>query len=281
MSFARGACVGVRMWVPRKEWAIVLLATRGLGVFVENALLSIVRCGVNASLVEVVFPGNAECELASLAQRFGARPRILEHLVDIKSADIPATYVEYGSKEFFYVNQYRFPALRTIMAEGKCVIYADVDVAWFRNPLPYLSHVLDTFPCAFQTESIAVFPPLFCLGFFALADTPASLKLIDHFIARYAEPKRPMQPVFRDIVIENPEYLADIFPLPEGLFPNGLLYRALEAGDVPPVAMSGRLQPFIFHGNCTRGLDRKRCLLTHAGGWLVRENAQLGEPGRS
>jgi hypothetical protein len=179
----------------------------------------------------------------------GAKIRVLEQLVTVNPADIPAAYVAYGSPEFSGLMKYRFPVLRAIMAEGKRVIYSDLDVVWLRNPLPYLSEVLDNFPCAFQTESIPVFPPMLCAGFIALSNNLACRRLLDHFIARFQgkELKRMMQPVLRDILSENREYLANIFLLPEGLFPNGLLYCTLGTGDVPPVTMTGQLQPFIFH----------------------------------
>jgi hypothetical protein len=157
-----------------------------------------------------------------------------------------------------------------------------VDVAWLRSPLAYLADVLEYFPCALQTEALPIFPPMFCLGFCALTDASACLEIIDHFIARYAEDgARPLQPVFRDMLIENPRFLANIFPLPEGLFPNGLLYRATESSKEPPLAMSGQLQPFIFHSNWARGLEKKRRLLTHSRLWFVPENngsIGLGEP---
>src|SRR5271166_3314146 len=269
--------------IHRKEWAIVLLATRGLADFVENVLISIERCGIDTNFVEVVFPANAKCELAELARAFGAQPRTLEQLIDVHPLDMPSTYAEYGSPEFTYVEKYRFPALRAIMAEGKRVIYTDVDVAWMRNPLPYLSDVLDNFACAMQTEALAVFPPMFCLGFFALTDTSACFKLVDHFIAKYSKDEawRVLQPVFRDMLVENPKYLADIFPLPEGLFPNGLLRCVVDSDKLPSDGCSQQLEPFIFHGNWVSGLDSKRQFLDDAGVWFVPKNRgpiALGEP---
>jgi len=268
------------MSVRYKEWAIVLLATRGLTAFVENALIGVERCGIDTGLVQVVFPANAECELLSLTKAFGARPRILEQLIDVNAADMPASYTEYGTKGFNHVMKYRFPVLRAIMAEGMRVIYADVDVAWLRNPLPYLSDVLDHYPCAIQTEGYAVFPPSFCLGFLAVSHTSESLKLINEHITRYVgdELKRVSQPLFRELIVENPQHLDNIFPLPEGLFPNGVLYGAVASEKEPPVAMSERVRPFIIHANCTGGLENKRRLLASIGAWFVPENVQNGAP---
>lgn len=230
------------------EWTIVLFATRGLAAFVENALIGIERCGINGSLVQLVFPADAECELGQLAKTFGARRRILEQLVEVKAGDMPAAYVEWNTHEFNVLLKYRFPALRAILAEGNRIVYADLDVAWLHNPLFYLANVLDHYSWTCQTEPSGDFTPNFCLGFFALSGTSESLQMIDHHIA-LNEGDALNQFLFREILVENPWYLVNIYPLPEGLFPSGLLYRCVGTGEEPPVPLVDRLRPFIFHGN--------------------------------
>jgi hypothetical protein len=250
------------------------MATRGLADFVVNALVSMERAGVDPNFVEIVLPADAKDELTEIARAFGAQPRILEQLIEVAPLDMPTAYAEYGSPEFAHVERYRFPALRRIMAEGKRVIYADVDVAWLRNPLPYLSDVLDNYACAMQTEAMPVFPPVFCLGFLALADTPAAFRLVDHFVARYSAGKawKVLQPVFRDMVSKKPGFLRDIFPLPEGLFPNGLLRCLVRPDMAAPGAAAQDLQPFLLHGNWVTGLAGKRQLLDDAGLWLAAKD---------
>jgi hypothetical protein len=121
-----------------QEFAIVLFATRGLADFMENALVSIERCGVEVDQVEVVVPADAERELGGTTKVYGAKVRVLEQLVAVNPADIPDAYVEYGSPEFSGLMKYHFPVLRSIMAEGKRIIYSDLDVVRLRNSLPYL-----------------------------------------------------------------------------------------------------------------------------------------------
>jgi hypothetical protein len=260
------------------SWTIVLLATRGLAPFVENALIGMARCGIDTGLVQLVFPSDAEAELLGIARAFGACPRLLDRMIDVAAADIPADYAAYGTPAFARFVKYRFAVIRAILAEGRRVIYADVDVAWLRNPLHYLGDVLRHYPLAIQTESNPVFPPSFCLGFLALAAADdRCFALIDHFIAHHASDAagRPLQPVFRALLAANPGYLTTIFPLPEGLFPTGLLYGAAAERNEPPVTMSGLLQPFIFHGNWTVGRDAKRRLLDKAGAWFVPDAPAL------
>jgi hypothetical protein len=254
-----------------EEWTIVLFASRGLAPFVVNALIGITRCGIKGSLVQLVFPADAERELGQLAKAFGVRTRILEQMVEVEAGDIPAAYVEWNTPEFNLLLKYRFPALRVILAEGKRVIYADVDVAWLHSPLSYLSEVLDRYSWACQIEPSADFPPNFCLGFFALSATRESLEMVDRHIALNVGDalKQSDQTLFRDILMKNPQYLASIFPLPEGLFLPGLLYRCVGSSEEPPVPMVSRLHPFIFHGNWCVGLKNKRRLLAHAGAWFL------------
>src|SRR3981081_3368776 len=83
------------------EWTIFLFVTRGgLAAFLENALSGLERCGIDTILVQVVLPANAESELRNLIKIFGARPRILEQLVDVGTDDTPVAYAEYGTHTF-------------------------------------------------------------------------------------------------------------------------------------------------------------------------------------
>jgi hypothetical protein len=170
------------------------------------------------------------------------------------------------------------------LEEGKRLVHADIDVAWLRNPLPYLSDVLSHYAWACQTEAYPIFPPTFCLGFYAVSATRETLELMSHLIAGTDPLKQHDQEAFNKILVENREYLASIFPLPEGLFPNGVLYRAMDRDKEPPVVMSEQLRPFIFHANCTVGLENKRRLLARVGAWFGSENAEgnwsvdLGDP---
>ncbi len=256
-----------------EDWTIVLFASRGLAAFVENALIGIARCGIAGSLVQVVFPANAEPELGPLVKTFGARQRLLEDIMEVRAGDMPEAYLEWGSTGFFLLLKYPLPARRAILAEGTRVIYSDVDVAWLRNPLPYLSDALQHYPWACQTEPSIYFPPNFCVRFFALSGARECFEIIDLHIAQNVGDalKQPNQTSFRNTLIDNPRYLAKVFPLPEGLFPAGLLYRSVGAGDEPPVPMVDQLRPFIFHGNWCFGLEHKQRLLAHSGAWFVAD----------
>src|ERR1041385_4807940 len=165
-------------------WTIILLATRGLGEVVENLLLGITRCGIDPKIVQVLMPANANQELRSVVERAGARPRILDELIAPSQA-MPTSYLDYGSRHFNDLMRLPFPLLRALLQENERIVYADIDVGWLRNPLPYLSQALAHFPWACQTEAAAFFPPLFCLGFFACRASPECHQLMDIHIERF------------------------------------------------------------------------------------------------
>ncbi len=252
------------------DWTIVLFASSGVASFVENALIGVRQCGIDSRIVQLVCPEIAGSELGPVAKRYGARLRALEDMVDVNAAHMPSSYVNWNTDEFNVLMSYRFPVLRVILAEGKNVIASDVDVAWLRDPLPYLSDVLHHYPWACQVEAKAEFPPNFCLGFFAVRAAPDIIELIDlHIALLEANDVTPAdQVLFREILAHNPRFLTQIFPLPESTFPTGLLYRSV-LNDEPAVPVVDRTEPFIFHANWCVGLDNKQQLLAHIGAWLL------------
>lgn len=255
------------------EWKIVLFATRGLRPFVANALIGMTRAGIDPADVEVVIPANASSELEPVIARFGARARSVEALVQTVLEDFPEHYSEFGSVPFNRLMCRRLPALRTLMTQCQRMLYADVDVSWLRNPLPYLTRVLDRYAWALSTEGVASFPPIFCMGFFAVRPCAATFALVDEHIARLvAEETRPEQTdqaILHQLISERPEYLSDVFPLPEALFPTGLLHRLLPGPLEKDPGMEGLVEPFVFHANWSIGLDHKRELLRRTGTWFA------------
>jgi Nucleotide-diphospho-sugar transferase len=252
-----------------KEWAIVLFATGGLDDFVENALKGMTACGIDTDLVRVIIPANAKDKLFDLIESLGATGCLLEFLTGVQDTKLPNRYAAYDSAEFRRLMGYRFPILRSLLKEHKRVIHADLDVAWLRNPLPYLVEVLKRYPWACQTEAVAQFPPAFCLGFYAVRSSPQAFDLIDRHIAAYEGDPGNLtdQELFNRFVRERPDAMRDIFPLPEALFANGLLYRALRPGQKARGLLIEEAEPFVFHANWTIGIENKRRLLKEAGAW--------------
>jgi hypothetical protein len=251
------------------DWAIIIMATRGMARFAENALAGIQRCGIDPGIVHVVVPEAQLPDFEPLTSRFGAHCSTIAAIAGIPERPDEVDYADYGTADFNRFMSRRLPVVRSFLQRGKFVIHADADVGWLRNPLPYLQHVFSRHAWACQVESVPQFPPAYCFGFYAVRPTRTTRALINEHIARYDPANSSDQTLFRKLLIEKPRRTEDIFALPESLFPGGLLLERLGGGDRPSVAMAGKLEPFVVHANWTIGLDNKQKLLERAGAWLV------------
>jgi hypothetical protein len=253
---------------------IVIFATRSMLGFAENAIRGIARCGIDPSIVQFVIP---EKSRKIFDERFAPYPCRIRCIEDILHDEIDLDSEEYhnwGTRQFNRLMRVRLPVVSRILAEHNCpVIHADADVAWLRNPIPYISGVLSVYPWTSQTEATAHFPPPFCMGFFAARPDPFCFDLMEQHAERLAlaetDVNVTMQTLFQQMVAENPATLSRIFPLPEGLFPCGLL-NPLFLGGATKVRMVDQLQPFIFHANWTIGSENKQDLLRETRLWDVR-----------
>jgi len=264
--------------VPNASWAIALVATRSALPFLLNALIGIQRCGIDPAIVTVGAPEGQIEPIRRMAESFGAKA---VELTD-EDADQPVGELfVYGSTPFDRFTAHKYPLTRALLAERRHVVYADVDVAWLRNPLPYLERVLAHYCCAVQTEAVELFPPLpICSGFLAFAPTPAALRMlgtqIDILAATVAAGGRAGdQDMLRSVVMSDPQFLHGTFPLPECLFPNGRM-EGVFADYQRQQELADEGGPFVFHANWTEGFQNKRAMLERVGGWFVKEVQRPG-----
>lgn len=252
-------------------WVILIFATRGFADLVENALTGIVRCGIDPGIVHVWTPPSHLGEIEMLAARFGARAFALPGAQDQIGAPTPDN-ADYATRDFRILMGQRLPVVRDYLTQLKFVLHTDADVSWLRNPLDYLQHVLSGCEWTSQVESVPQYPPAYSFGFYAVRPTWMTRKLINNHIARY-NPAGEIddQTLFRELLIERPRWGRKVFPLPESLFPCGLLLDRM--GDLQDtsksIAMADTLRPFVVHANWTVGIENKRRLLKKAGAWLI------------
>jgi hypothetical protein len=220
--------------------------------------------------VQIVTPGNARSEIDRIVAPFGARSRELEEFVCEQAAEFPTSYIQYGSREFRRLSLLRPAIVRHFLKETKRLLHIDSDVGWFRNPLDYLERVLEHYPLTCQTEAVAQFPPSFCVGFYAIGSSPEARDLLDRYVTACESSDLDDQQTFNKLMSENPSLRAKVFPLPEALFANGLLYNAFRSRANAAMTVA-ELKPFIFHANWTIGKENKRRLLIGAGAWLVED----------
>ena len=248
---------------------VALLCTNGMADFLANALVGLRSVGVDASQVVVGCPPDSEPMVrrivAGIAPEIGVR---------VLGDEKPAldSYAAFGTEAFTAVSWMKIRFVRDLLAEHDHVVYADLDVAWLRNPLPYLQEVATRFPVALQTEALPRFPPAVCLGFMSFARDPRSIAFLDSALAADADRTRlghrlEDQATIQQLIDDGHAPLDDVFFLPEALFPVGVSHALMAPDRHDPVPLRGSVEPFVFHANWTIGTDNKRALLEATGTW--------------
>lgn len=258
---------------------VALLATQGLEDFLQNALIGLTRIGVDPRIIHVARPDNAAETIDPVVAGAGAEVHSFAEF-DPPSvvAAMPTCYVDYGTEAFIAINWSKVRYLRWLLQRYDHVVYADIDIGWLADPLWYLQAVARHFPLAFQTEAVRRFPPVFCWGLFSAKSSFVTERFLDSLLAAHAQ-RNPDGPTLDEqatcdaLISANHEWLRQIYPLPEGLFLNGLGYRSLIADGAPAATMHGVLAPFTFHANWTIGRENKRSLMRRTGTWLLQDVA--------
>lgn len=249
---------------------VAMLCTRGMEAFLSNALTGMLRAGIAPSQILVACPPNAED---------GVRRAVSGHsnaITLLPDESLPTTaddeYAGFGSAPFSEISWAKIALIRRLIDAHEHVVYADLDIGWLRNPLPYLAEVARQYQIAFQTEGLPRFPPAICCGFISLRRSARTIELLDTLLAqsRQADHGKRIddQAACQQLIGRDTSWLKDICFLPEALFVNGLGYPILQHA-VAPVAMEHELQPYLFHANWTVGLESKRKLLAAAHCWFV------------
>ena len=252
---------------------IALVATRGLEEFLANSLAGLKRVGIDPRIVHVARPDNAADTIDPIATDAGA---IIHPFAEFNapSADLmPLAYVDYGTGPFVAVCWEKVRYIRWLLDRYRHVVYADLDVGWLADPLWYLEGIGNLFPLAFQTEALRKFPPMMCWGFLSAKSSDFTLRLLDTMLQDYQSrpPGQQLaddQTTFDAMATKNPGLLQHIYPLPEGLFVNGLGYRNLLNEPAAATPLQGKLEPFVFHANWTVGIENKKKLMAQTGTWL-------------
>ena len=247
-----------------------MLCTHGMEAFLSNALAGILRAGIAPSQIVICSPPNAADTIRDLAS---ARAPGISVEVDSSLTSLTgAQYARFGTPAFNAICWAKIDWVQRLLDRHEHVVYADLDIGWLRNPLPYLVKVAEHYPLAFQTEGRPSFPPALCCGFVSLRRSDRTSTFLKSLLARRNANKQiDDQTACNSVLIDDPSWLKDIYLLPETLFVNGLGYRIMQKERMPLVAMEDELQPFLFHANWTVGLANKRKLLAMLPGALADE----------
>ena len=258
---------------------VALYCTRGMETFLSNAVEGILRVGVDLGQIVVGCPNNAVDSVSSVTRRYANQIQVISNQMLSENEASVEEYSNFGSRPFTEISWRKVFFIRQLIEFNPHVIYADLDISWIRNPLPYLSQVALLYPMAFQTEGLPRFPPALCGGFAAFVKSEKTIALLDALIEfdanqRTTDERLDDQAACQHLIESDVSWLRDIFCLPEALFLNGLGYRNLQKTDQGPCPMEGELLPFLFHANWTIGKDNKRKLLASTGTWLIGDHLE-------
>lgn len=250
------------------EFTVIVFSVGESQELLANALASMIASGIDTKQVFVAC-FNSDVGRDGVTSSSGVNFIRLDDYADRSEFDLE--YSIYGSEIFSRLIELRFRIVIDFLKKGKKVIYADLDVAWIRSPTDYLDRVLEHYDYASQIESIGAFPPTFCTGFFCARPSRRSLDIVEAHEAEFLEeresnPRVTMQPSLVRLIERRPHFLKSMFPLPESLFPTGLLYRNFDKGE-PFEGIVNTAKPFIFHANWVLGVEEKIRLLKRAGVW--------------
>lgn len=250
---------------------IGLFCAGGMSDFLDNALMGLDAVGIPLETVVVGCPSPYEAEIR---QVIGSRACSVHALPEaIRGAPgVDVGYHHYGTSDFVAMMWLKVRFVRALLEVHEHVVYADVDVVWLRNPLPYLAQVAERFPIAFQTEGQGSFPPAVCCGFVSLRREERSIAFLDALIAedaaREAAGRRTDDQVVAQHVIDSDlAWLAGMSFLPESLFVNGLGHALMDPSASASALLAGELRPFVFHANWAIGRARKIRLMESVGQW--------------
>jgi hypothetical protein len=259
---------------------VVLLCTLGMEAFLANALQGMLRVGLDPTHVLIACPPNAEHAVRRIASGHDRRIAVAADPSLLVAAE--PQYSDYGSPSFNAICWGKATLIRRLLERYDHVVYADLDIGWIRNPLPYLAQAAGQYGIAMPTEGLPRFPPAVCCGFMSLRRSERTLAFMDALLAqeRVREDGHSIddQTACQRMIQRDPAWLNDIYLLPETLFANGLGYRNLEDSASAPAPMQDELRPFVFHANWTIGLDNKRKLLAAAGCWSGDDAAETEAP---
>lgn len=192
--------------------------------------------------------------------------------IALDSVSVPQAYHNIDSKEFAFVSWHKFKIIKDALSKHKLVIFSDCDIVYFRDPTPFISKVAGAYPMGGQSDCFDTFPQHICTGFLFFRREDTILQLLDYcFDIPASNLERGNfighdQQVFNGVFRSNSRFYSSFYFLSEYHFPNGANYKNFSSATLEySVAKSS---PYLFHANYVVGLEGKKRLLQHIGGWI-------------
>ncbi len=233
----------------------------------QNSIASLRRAGYDGKII--VYSTISEwavLEGICLRHRADLRQLAVAGLLDDQN------YHQIGTNEFNRITWEKFTVIKNALEEGfDGVIFSDCDIAFFKDPTPFLEQAMEDFPILSQAENDGNYPQKMCAGFMCFRKSKSNITLLDRLYKHAL--KNPElghdQDVMKAYFSERTEYLKKLYLLPESLFPNGALYGLLRRRRLKFMWPAG--SAYLFHASFTPGVVNKEMLLRLTKAWFLKD----------
>jgi len=252
------------------DLAILLIYSSGYKEFLQNILRNFEELAFHDITIKILAPTAQLSELNEIKSEFNLKILIEPNIYLDQIFSGRTQSFDFDTASFNLMMQQKVLFIERSLRDYKYVIYSDLDVAWLKNPLPLLFEISKEFDVAFQSEVQASARPVLCFGFVSIRST-----IFSRFLFRKIARKLVIssidnlvvdQEILNEFYNESLLFRKRSFPLPEGLFPNGLLYKILDKNEDDEL-LTNQLQPFIYHANFLIGTTAKARFLSKYANW--------------
>lgn len=189
----------------------------------------------------------------------------------------------YGDKIFRDVMWAKVVAVHMVAMLGYDVLFQDVDVVWYKDPLPFLQNNHQDFDLVFQDDGARTvrYAPYFAnSGFYFCRNNEKTRYLLTSLV------------YMGDLIMASGSHQQELAvllaehgslfglrskALPGENFPSG--YHYLQKPDLMHEIVTGKRKPYLFHINWTENREEKLSFLQQMGLWFVQP--QCAVPGEA
>jgi hypothetical protein len=162
---------------------------------------------------------------------------------------------------------------------GYDILFQDVDVSWYRNPLDYFlakERDHEVFDMYIQDDGGGLLPDIprrSNAGFFFARNNEVTRSFFHDFVMSGAKILQSSneQMLFNQILNEYSSFYGlRIWTFPDhGEFPSGFVFHRRK--EYMKALLAGAMKPYIFHMSWTANKDTKMQFLQQMGDWFVRD----------
>lgn len=188
-------------------------------------------------------------------------------LKPLPNLELNGAYKDFSDSLFYQIVQLKWQLIETLFElDHDCIIYSDLDVIWFSDPISSLESVFVRNPTvAMQVQSFTSDPsdPKLCMGFVAFMNSTSARTIVSeckelHFESLKTNAKFGDDDAITQYFVEK-NLVDQIQLLPQSTFPVGSLLNLYTT--VPVFPGLAAPTPYIFHLNYVVGLQNKRIMM--------------------